>query len=95
MAKRQKPKTLKQVKSEIIDEEYEAVDDKRGLGWLLFRAPGQLFLWLQYLNPSNGRVLVSARQKGHVVMEVWYSLVFWAVLAFAFYFLFIKERALG
>ncbi|WP_413208161.1 hypothetical protein [Rhodospirillum sp. A1_3_36] len=85
MAPRQKPKTLRQVKADFLDEQYDAVEDKRGLFWLLFRAPGQLFLWLEYLFPSKGRVLVSARQKGHVVAEVWYSLVFWAVVIFVLY----------
>lgn len=94
MARRQKPKTLRQVKSDIVDEEYEEVEDRRGLGWLLFRAPGQLILWIQYMNPSSGRVLVSARQKGHVVMEVWFSLVFWAALLWFGYFFLIEKGGL-
>lgn len=85
MAPRQKPKTLKQVKAEILDEKYEEVQDQRGVFWLLFRAPGQLILWVKYLFPKKGQVLISARQKGHVVTEIWYSIAFWAILFFMSY----------
>ncbi len=54
----------------------------RGLLWLLFRAPGALVLWWQYHFPKHGDAWAAARRKGNPVMEVLYSLGFWAMVAF-------------
>ena len=56
---------------------------RRGLLWLLFRAPGALVLWYQYHFPKEGEVWASARRRGNPIMEVLYSLGFWAAVAFA------------
>jgi hypothetical protein len=80
VARKQKPKNLKQIKAEILDEEYEPVREKRGLLWWFFRAPGAFFMWWDYVSPSKGRVQISSRQRGHVVFEVINSLIFWFVL---------------
>jgi hypothetical protein len=53
----------------------------KGIVWLLFFAPGQVILWLNYYFPNEGQVWTSARQKGNPVIEVLYSLAFWAVIA--------------
>jgi hypothetical protein len=54
----------------------------RGLFWLFFRLPGAVLLWIQYYFPSNGRVLVSARQRGNPIMEFIFSIGFWGFLIF-------------
>lgn len=46
---RRKPRNAREVKSEIFDyDDDPETTPKRGLGWLLFRAPGALLLWWQY-----------------------------------------------
>lgn len=49
----------------------------RGLGWLIFRAPGQMLLWINYYFPGKGELWRSARQRGNPIVEVIYSLGFW------------------
>lgn len=58
--------------------------------WLLFRMPGIVILWIQYMFPSSGRVLVSARHKNSPVMEVLASLAFWGVVLYITYNLVFK-----
>ena len=53
---------------------------RRGLLWLLFRAPGALVLWWQYHFPKAGDAWASARRKDNPTMELLYSLFVWAVL---------------
>ena len=73
-----KPRNAKQLKSEIFDDGDDVENlPPRGLGWLLFRAPGALFLWWQYYNAKSGNILMSARMKGNVAMEVVFSIAFW------------------
>jgi hypothetical protein len=56
--------------------------------WLLFFLPGKVILWLNYFFPDKGQVWTSARQKGNPVIEVLYSLTFWAVLAVLIWMIF-------
>ena len=51
----------------------------KGRHW--FRKPGVAILWIQYHFPSQGRVLVSARQYQNPVVELIYSIIFWGFLA--------------
>lgn len=90
---RQKARNVKQVKAEIFDDGDDPNNvPARGLGWLLFRAPGALFLWWQYYNAKSGNVLLSGRQKGNVAMEVLFSIIFWVGAAILSYVYFARGR---
>jgi hypothetical protein len=76
-----KARTARQVKADIFDDgDDPQARPKRGLGWLLFRAPGAFILWWRYYFAKRGNVALSARQKGNAVMEVGYSLAFWGMI---------------
>lgn len=76
-----KPRTARAVQREIFDDgDDPRTRPRRGLRWLLFRAPGALILWWRYYFAKPGNVRISARQKGSWVMEVAFSLGFWMLL---------------
>lgn len=57
------------------------------IGHLLFRRPGKIIIWINYMFPSTGKVLVSKRHVGNPIMEIIYSIVFWlAVLGIIYMF---------
>ena len=60
----------------------QSSQSRRGLLWLLFRAPGALILWWQYHFPKEGEVWASARRKGKPIFEILYSLGFWVTVSF-------------
>jgi hypothetical protein len=66
---------------------------RRGLLWLIFRAPGVLFLWIEYHWPKSGDAWGSARRYRQPIFEVLYSLGFW--LCFAAFLWPLLYRLLG
>jgi hypothetical protein len=78
-----KARTARQVKADIFDDgDDPQARPRRGLLWLLFRAPGALILWWRYYFAKRGSIALSARQKGNAMMELGYSLAFWGALVF-------------
>ena len=55
----------------------QSTSPHRGLLWLIFRAPGALFLWVEYHWPKAGDAWGSARRYRQPIFEVLYSLGFW------------------
>ena len=56
---------------------------RRGLLWLIFRAPGALLLWVEYHWPRHDDAWGSARRYRQPIFEVFYSLGFWAIVLIA------------
>jgi hypothetical protein len=53
----------------------DEVRPPRTLAWVVFQMPGAVLMWIQYMFPARGNVLVSARRRGNPIVEVFYTLV--------------------
>lgn len=72
---------------DLRQEQIEEDNPKRGLLWVIFCMPGALVLWMQYKFPTKGDVLASARRYGDPGVEFLYTMMIYAVLGAAVYFL--------
>lgn len=48
--------------------------------WHYFLLPGRILMWIDYMFPSKGRVLATARQRGNPIVEVLNAIVAWFVI---------------
>jgi len=60
-------------------DEAEDVGSK-SLWWYVFRGPGFVMLWLNYMFAKPGQITMSRRQYGQPIFEVLASLLLYAVL---------------
>jgi hypothetical protein len=57
---------------------------RRGVLWLLFLAPGEMFANYQYLFPRRGKLWATGRRKKSRAVHFMYTIVIyaWALIAF-------------
>jgi hypothetical protein len=61
----------------------------RPFWWWIFFAPGKVLLWFEYMFPHRlGGVFGSARRRNVPLIQLWFSLCFWGMIAFVFLLVF-------
>ena len=65
---------------EIIVGDLFAPDDeeKHSVLWWVFRGPGKILLWIEYMFPDQiANAIGSARRRRSTIVQVWYSICFY------------------